>query len=57
MPDVYLEQLWVFCQTLEIYGYDCEITWGAEGRDLSPFAGRTIRLQIRVDSLYAYRFA
>ena len=37
---------------------DCEITWGQERRDLTPFVGREIRLHFRVDnatSLYAYR--
>jgi hypothetical protein len=35
-----------------------EITWGEEGRDLSRFAGRRIRLHIQSDnaaSLYSYR--
>ena len=38
---------------------DCPITWGAEGRDLSPFVGRKVRLHIQADnatSLFAYRF-
>ena len=37
---------------------DCEVTWGQERRDLTPFVGRSIRLHFRVDnatSLYAYR--
>ena len=37
----------------------CEITWGADRRDLSQFAGRQVRLHIRssnATSLFSYRF-
>ena len=37
----------------------CPITWGADGKDLTPFVGRQVRLHIEADnatSLYSYRF-